>query len=73
MVETTLSFARKPEIREVQIRQSPSPAGRIMGTKSPEIAARMLSLESEIKLKCRSKLFNTQITIVARRMTVNAL
>ena len=40
--ETTLSLAMNPEISDVQIRQSPSPAGRKRGTRKLAIAARML-------------------------------
>ena len=42
MVETTLSFAMTPEIRLVQILQSPSPSGRKIGSSRPAIFARIL-------------------------------
>ena len=45
-VVTTLSFAMKPENREVTILQSPNPIGRNTGTRIPDISARMESDES---------------------------
>ena len=45
-VVTTLSFAMKPENREVTILQSPKPIGRNTGTRIPDISARMESDES---------------------------
>ena len=72
MVDTTLSFAMKPLMREVQIRQSPSPRGFIIGTSAPEISARMLSFESAAMLKWRSKLWRNHTTTVAIRITEKA-
>ena len=50
-VEITLSFAITPLIRDVQIRQSPSPNGANNGTNPFEISASMLSFESFTILK----------------------
>ena len=72
MVATTLSFAIKPVMSEVQIRQSPRPTGRISGTSQPDAAARMLFRESATMLKRRSKLCKNQMTMVAMRMTEKA-
>ena len=72
MTETTLSFAMKPLIREVTMRQSPRPTGRMTGTSSPETAARMLSWEFSTRLKLKSKLFRNHTTMVAIRMTEKA-
>ena len=44
-VDTTLSFAIKPLIREVTIFQSPRPSGTNSGEITPAIVARMLSCE----------------------------
>ena len=45
-VETTLSFAINPAIKDVQIRQSPKPSGAKIGAIAPATAAKMLSFES---------------------------
>ena len=45
-VETTLSLARKPLMRDVTILQSPRPTGFIIGETQPAITARMLAEES---------------------------
>ena len=55
-VDTTLSLAMIPLISDVHIRQSPSPKGLNNGTRSPAIAARILSCESLTIFRCRSKL-----------------
>lgn len=73
IVETTLSFAIIPEIREVQILQSFKPIGFIRGAKRPEIFARILSEEFSTKERCKSKLCKNQISIVAIKITVKAL
>ena len=71
-VDTTLSFAIKPLIKEVQIRQSPNPNGWKTGTKNPDTAAKILFAESSTIFKCRSKLCKNHTTIVAIKMTENA-
>ena len=71
-VEITLSFAITPLINEVQILQSPSPSGAKIGTRQFEIIARILSLESATRLKCKSNFCKNQIQIVATKITVNA-
>ena len=71
-VETTLSFARNPLIKDVQILQSPKPIGRNNGTSNPATAAKMLSSWLDVKLKCKSKLCKNHITTVAMNITENA-
>ena len=71
-VETTLSFAIKPVISAVEIRQSSKPSGAKTGAILPEMTARMLSLESATRFRCVPKVCRNQITIVARKITVNA-
>lgn len=66
-VEITLSFAITPLINEVQILQSPSPSGAKIGTRQFEIIARILSLESATRLKCKSNFCKNQIQIVATK------
>ena len=51
MVDTTLSFAIKPVISAVEIRQSPNPRGRKAGAMNPAMEARMLSLESATRFR----------------------
>ena len=51
MVDTTLSFAIKPVMSAVEIRQSPKPRGTKTGAINPAIDARILSLESATRLK----------------------
>ena len=53
-VETTLSFAMKPEMSAVEMRQSPKPIGRKIGAITPAIIARMLCEESSTRAKRRS-------------------
>ena len=72
-IETTLSFAIKPLTREVTIRQSPRPTGLNSGTRKPEMVARMLFCESYTRFSRKSKLCRNQTTIVAIRITENAL
>ena len=73
MTDTTLSLAIKPQTRDVMIRQSPRPTGRISGTRRPDRAASILSWELSTRLKPKSKLFKNQTTMVAIRMTEKAL
>ena len=63
----------KPEIKDVTIRQSPRPIGLNSGTSTPATAAIMLWDESSTRLNLRSKLCRNQTTIVAIRITENAL
>lgn len=72
-VETTLSFAINPAIKDVQIRQSPKPSGAKTGAIKPATAARMLFWESETIAKCKSNVCKNQITRDAIKITVNAL
>ena len=72
-VATTLSFAMKPVIRAVEIRQSPNPSGVKTGAINPATAARILFWESVTRFRCRSKVCKNQMTIVARKITVKAL
>ena len=67
-----LSFAINPQIKEVMMRQSPSPAGRNTGTRRPASQARIDSSELVTVLRPKSKLLRNQTTIVASNMTVNA-
>ena len=46
MMETTLSFAKNPLIRDVMILQSPSPIGLIIGTNKPASSIEDLDLDS---------------------------
>ena len=72
-VETTLSFAIKPVINEVDILQSPKPRGANIGAITPAIPASMLSFESLTTPRWKLNVFKNQITIVAIKITVNAL
>ena len=72
-VETTLSFAINPAIKDVQIRQSPKPSGAKIGAIAPATAAKMLSFESATKLKCNQNVCKNHITRDAIKITVNAL
>ena len=63
----------KPLIREVMIRQSPSPSGTNRGTSNPEIAAKMLSCEFDAGFRRKSKLCRNHTIMVAIRMTEKAL
>lgn len=71
-VETTLSFAIKPVIRAVEIRQSPSPRGLSTGAMHPATVASMLFWESSTRFMPKSKFCKNQMRIVARKMTVKA-
>ena len=73
MVDTTLSLAINPLISDVTIRQSPNPNGARTGAIKPAAIAIRLSEESATRFRCRSKLCRNQTTIVAIRMTLNAL
>ena len=72
-VETTLSLAINPVISAVEIRQSPKPSGAKIGAIKPEITAKMLSSEDETMCKWISNDCINQITMVATKITVNAL
>ena len=73
MAATTLSFAIKPLISEVTMRQSPSPIGASSGASAPDISASMLSEESAVKFIWVSKLCRNHTTIAAISMTLKAL
>ena len=51
IVETTLSFAIKPLIRDVTTLQSPRPSGLKIGTRTPAIAAMIELSEFSTKLR----------------------
>ena len=72
-VEATLSFAINPVMSAVHMRQSPMPSGLNIGAIQPAMIASILSEESLTRLRCRSKLCRNHTTIVARKITVNAL
>ena len=71
-VDTTLSFAMKPVISAVEIRQSPKPSGMNTGVMIFAAAASMLSFESPTMLKCTSNVCKNQMMMAARKITVNA-
>ena len=71
-VETTLSLAIKPEMRAVEMRQSPKPRGAKTGAIQPAITARMLCWESATTARWVSKVCRNQMTMVATKMTVKA-
>ena len=71
-VDTTLSLAIKPEIRAVEIRQSPKPSGAKTGASSPAMAASMLSEEFSTISRRKSKVCKNQITTHATKITVKA-
>ncbi len=71
--ETTLSLAINPLIRAVQIRQSPRPRGLNMGTSKPDIEESILCEGFSVNLRFISKLLKNHTTIVAIKMTENAL
>ena len=71
-VDTTLSLARNPAMRAVEIRQSPKPSGAKSGAISPAAPASMLVCGSATTFRWRSKVWRNQTTIVARKMTVKA-
>ena len=65
-------FAINPVTSAVDIRQSPNPSGAKTGERAPAIIAKILSFESVTIFRLVSKLCKNQITIVARKITVNA-
>ena len=71
-VDTTLSFARKPEISDTVMRQSPKPSGRKIGAIALAIAARMLAEESLTILRPKSKFCRNHTMMVPRVMIVKA-
>ena len=71
-VLTTDSFAIKPEMSAVAHRQSANPRGAKMGARSWPTMARRLSALLSTTFRRVSKLCKNQMTIVARKMTVNA-
>ena len=73
VMETTLSLAINPLIRAVTIRQSPSPTGLNIGARMPAMAASIESCASATILKLKLKLCRNHTTIVAMRITENAL
>ena len=72
-VDTTLSLAIKPVINAVEILQSPNQIGLNICAIKPAIVASMLSCEFSTRLNLVSKVCKNQITIVATKITVNAL
>ena len=72
-VDTTLSFAITPVIRETVTLQSPNPSGMNIGAMRPEIMARMLSELSSTTLNLISKVWSAHIAMVATNMIVKAL
>lgn len=72
-VETTLSFAKKPEIRAVVILQSAKPIGLKIGEINPATMAKILVDESVATCIEGVKLCKNQIAIEARKIIVNAL
>ena len=72
-VDTTLSFAINPVMSAVEIRQSPKPSGQKSGAITPAAIARILSFESVTTFSRMSNVCKNHITIVAIKITVNAL
>ena len=72
-VETTLSLAIKPAIRDVEILQSPNPSGANIGAMNPAITASMLSWESLTILSLKSNVCRNHTTMAAINITVKAL
>ena len=70
--DTTLSFAIKPVMRAVEMRQSAKPKGPNSGAMSPAMRARMLACGSAVSRSCRSKFCKNQMTMVAAKITVKA-
>ena len=58
--DTTLSFAMKPVMRAVEMRQSAKPKGPNSGAMSPAMRARMLACGSAVSRSCRSKFCKTR-------------
>ena len=73
MVLTTLSLARKPPTRAVARRQSPKPNGEKTGATTDATLPNMLCDWSSTICILKEKLCRNHITIVAQKMTVNAL
>ena len=71
--DTTLSFAMKPLISDVTIRQSPSPNGTNSGVIRLAIPASMLPDGSGTGSSLKSKLWSSQTAIAATSITENAL
>ena len=71
-VLTTDSFAMKPEMSAAAQRQSAKPRGAKTGAMRCPIMARRLPALSVTTFSRVSKLCRNQMTIVARKMTVNA-
>ena len=71
-VDTTLSFAMKPETRAVTILQSPKPRGAKSGAIQLAICERMDWLESVTTVKWKLKVCRNQMTIDAAKITVKA-
>lgn len=72
-VDTTLSLAINPEIRAVEILQSPNPIGAKIGDMKPAIIASILSCESVTMLRCLSNVCKNQMIMAAINITVKAL
>lgn len=71
-VETTASFAVKPEISAVTMRQSPKPRGLKIGSINWPISASRLSALFATTFRRVSKVCKNQMMMVARKMMVNA-
>ena len=71
-VDTTLSFAMTPVTSAVEMRQSSKPSGANTGAIQPATTASMLSCESATTFSPKSNVCKNQMTIVARKMMVNA-
>ena len=71
-VDTTLSFAMTPVTSAVEMRQSSKPRGANTGEIHPAATASMLSAESATTFSPKSNVCRNQMTMVARKMMVNA-
>ena len=71
-VLTTLSLAINPVMNAVEIRQSDIPRGLNIGTNRFPKPASILSAESVTRFKRVSNVCKNQISIVAKKMMVNA-
>ena len=71
-VDTTLSFAITPVTSAVEMRQSSKPSGANTGAIQPATTASMLSCESATTFSPKSNVCKNQMTIVAKKMMVNA-
>ena len=72
IMDTTLSFARKPEIKAVTICQFPKPSGMNSGARNPASAASMLDWGSETMFMEKLKFCRNHTTMVPIKMTENA-